>query len=92
MSRAEIIRDQITFAAQSEGDVETTAVVGDPERLETRFASAVARVRHDQQGLLEERLLGFGLAHAMLLVALASVTLVPIEPRQARPVDHPACI
>lgn len=49
---------------------------------------AVTRIVHNQQWLVKEHLLGFALAHAVLIGAFATVSLIPIEPFDPLPVDH----
>jgi hypothetical protein len=56
--------------------------------MEARLVRAVARVLHDQKRLVEEHLLRLGLADAVLVAALASVAVVPLEPLDACPLDH----
>ena len=45
-------------------------------------------VLRDQQRLVEEHLLRLGLADAMLVIALTSIPVVPLEPLDTLPVDH----
>jgi hypothetical protein len=48
----------------------------------------VTRIRRDQQRPIEERLLGLGLADTVLVVGFASIPVVPIEPREAHPIEQ----
>jgi hypothetical protein len=60
--------------------VQRTVVIGPPERMEARLAQAVPQVLHDEKGLAEKHLFRFGLADAVLVIALASVSVVPLNP------------
>jgi integrase len=60
--------------------------------MKPRFVLAVFRVADDQQRRVEERLLRFGLTHAVLIGALPGVARVPVEADHPIPVDHTSYI
>jgi hypothetical protein len=68
--------------------MQSTSFERSSQRVKPGFGSAVALVLENEQGLIEERLLGFSLSYTMLVDALARVPRVPIEADNARPIDH----
>ena len=62
--------------------------VHDGERVKPRLTFAVRHILNNQQGFIEESLLGLGLADAMFIGALATVAFVPDKPLDLPPIDH----
>src|SRR5665213_2742946 len=63
------------------------AVIGDAERVQPRFLSAVPCVRGDQQGDIEKNLLRLGVRHVVLVV-LACVSCIPVEASNQGKIKH----
>jgi hypothetical protein len=47
--------------------------------MKTRFVPTVARIRQNQQGLVEKHLFGLGLAHSVLVDVFSRVARIPVE-------------
>ncbi len=62
--------------------------VRNAQRVKARFGSTVADILNNQQRLIEECLLGFGLLHTMLVGALSSITEVPLKSNDTVDVKH----
>ena len=66
-------------------------IIGSSQRVISRFLLAMNDILQKKQRLVEEKLLCFGLDDIMLLRALPGITLIPVEPRYLRQVNH-CCI
>ena len=64
------------------------AAISAAKRMQPGLFQAVNCVRGDKQRLVEENLLGLGLADIMLFNALAPVARVPVKTLEAAPVNH----
>jgi len=84
--------DQGARSAQGEADVEPPSVVSDAQCVITLLQCAVSRIGDHQLRLVEEDLLGLGLAYAVLVNVLAGIPFIPVEPRDTGPSDHPSYI
>ena len=79
---------QGSIRTQREGNVQPSAIVGFAECMEARFPLAMSVVAQHDERLVENGLLGFSLANAVLIRALAGVAFIPVESGDPPPVDH----
>jgi len=80
--------DQCPVGSQCKGDVQPSAVISLPQRMEAGFVGAVPRIRDNAEGGIKEDLFRLRLAHLVLVAALARIARVPIESNNAGPIHH----
>jgi len=73
--------DQLAVAAQRETNVKQPSRIGLSESMQPDLIRTMSDIRYDQQRFVKENLLGFCLAHRMLVDAFAAVTCPRPEER-----------
>jgi hypothetical protein len=68
--------------AQGEGDVQQAPGIGPAEGMKAHLRSAVARIRHHEQRVVQKDLLRLALADPVPVGVLARIVRVPVEPFQ----------
>ena len=84
-------RINVPFPAQSETDKEETARARRSVAVVTLFVAAVFFIHQNQQIGIGKDLLGVPLRDPVLVEALATIAVVPVEPFDRAEIEHP-CI